>query len=317
MKRWSKPFWLLGLTSVGLLVIAAAAWHSRSTAQADTAVMKVVPASQTVDLAGGQFSVDVFAEQIDDPNGLAAFEFKLAYDPVVIRLVGVGPGPFPSSTGRNVSCSRSSGREGEIQYLQFGCGSIAQGPPWGPTGSGLLATVTFAPRAGGTTPLAMTKVGMVKVIPTQGVPDENIPVTGEGGSVTVVGTGPEPTPEPDEPTPIPTVVVTPGLTPVATPVDYSYFTPEPGETPMTRPIARADTSRSGSNGGTSANSGTQGTTGSTTGETAGGSPRAGTGPPEQETARWPTVTGALLAAGGAVLLSLAVHLQRAGSRRRI
>jgi len=297
----------IGILGVGLLIAAAAVSSNGGTVGAQTAVMKVVPASQTVDISDGNFTLEVLAEQVDDPNGLAAFEFTLSYDPDVIRFVEVKAGPFLGSPERNAHCSASRHDSAGTEDIQFGCGTIAHGPPWGPTGSGLLATVTFAPRAAGTTSLNVT-AEMTKVIPTYWIPDENIAVVGQGGSVTVVGSGPEPTPRPDEPTAIPIVVVSFGTPAAVTLPDYSYLTPEPGETPMTQSLdsaraAGASTGSSSSSGGEA-----QGT--------AGGSPRAGEGPPEKDAAWWPMLIGGLLAAAGAALLPLAAYLGGASLKRR-
>jgi hypothetical protein len=297
----------LGILGVGLLIAAAAVSSNGGTVGAQTAVMKVVPASQTVDIGAGNFTLEVLAEQVDDPNGLAAFEFKLSYDPEVIRFVGVKAGPFLGSTGRDAHCTASRHDSAGTEDIQFGCGTIAQGPPWGPTGSGLLATVTFAPRAAGTTSLNL-KAEMAKVIPAYRIPDENIAVVGQGGSVTVVGSGPEPTPRPDEPTAIPIVVVPSGTPAAVTPPDYSWLAPEPGETPMTRPIDGMNTTGANTSSSSSSGGAAQGT--------AGGSPRAGEGPPEKDAAWWPMLIGSLLAAAGISLLPLAVHLRGASLKRR-
>lgn len=296
----------IGILGVGLLIAAAAVWPDGGTVGAQTAVMKVVPASQTVDIGDGNFTVEVVAEQVDDPNGLAAFEFKLSYDPEVIRFVEVAAGPFIASTGLNTPCFRSRHQYSSgAEDIQFGCGTMGHGPPWGPTGSGLLAIVTFAPRAAGTTSLNMTS-GMTKVIPAHGsLPDESIPAVAHGGSVTVVGSGPEPTPEPDEPTRVPIVVVPSEPPPAVAPTGTSYLAPEPGETPMTRPIDGSYTAGAST-----------GSSGDEAQGTAGGSPRAGEGPPEKDAAWWPMLIGSLLAAAGISLLPLAVHLRGASLKRR-
>jgi hypothetical protein len=298
----------LGLLGVGLFIAAAAVWPDGGTVGAQTAVMKIVPARQTVDIGDGNFTLEVLAEQVDDPNGLAAFEFKLSYDPEVIRFVEVKAGPFLGSTERDVHCIASRHDSAGTEDIQFGCGTIAQGPPWGPTGSGLLATVTFAPRAAGTTSLNVA-AQMTKVIPAYSIPDENIAVVGQGGSVTVVGSGPEPTPRPDEPIAIPIVVVPSVTPPAVTPTGPSWLAPEPGETPMTRPIDGSY--MTGASTGSSGDE-AQGTAGGS----AGGSPRAGEGPPEKDAAWWPMLIGSLLAAAGVSLLPLAAYLRGASLKRR-
>jgi hypothetical protein len=304
MNRSVKFFGLVGLGSAGLLLAVMAVWTPSNTAEAQTAEMKAVPASQTVDLTSGNFTLEIVAEQVDDPNGLAAFEFKLMYDPDIIRFVGVEAGPFLASTGRNTHCVSSRHRLAGSEDIQFGCVSDAQGPPWGPTGSGLLATVTFAPRAAGTTSLNMA-TGMTRVIPAQGeLADENIAVVAQNASVTVTGSGPEPTPQPDEPTPVP-VMEAPSNVPAA-PTPSTYLTPQPGSTPMSRSVESA---RASGTTGSSGSSGSQGT--------AGGSPRAGEGPGKADPAWWPPLAAGLLAIAGASLLPFALYLRGAGVKRRV
>jgi hypothetical protein len=303
MNKSVRLLGLVGLGSAGLLLAVMAVWTASNTAEAQTADMKVVPASQTVDLSGGTFTLEIVAEQVDDPNGLAAFEFKLTYDPDIIRFVGVEAGPFLASTGRDARCVSARHRLAGSEDIQFGCVTNAQGPPWGPNGSGLLATVTFAPRAAGTTSLNMAP-GMTKVIPAYELPDENIAVVAQGGSVTVVGSGPEPTPKPDEPTPVPVIEAPSNAPPAPTP--STWLTPEPGATPMTLTVGSG---RASGTTGNSSDSASQGT--------AGGSPRAGEGPGKADPAWWPPLVAGLLAIAGASLLPFALYLRGAGVKRRI
>ena len=307
MKRRSKALGLIGILGVALLFAAAAVWSAATTAHAQTPIMKIVPADQTVDISNGNFSVDVVIEGVSD---LGSFEFKLIIDPAVVRLVGVTEGPFLGSTGRQLHCPApiySQPAEGmPADTLRFSCATLGTDTP-GPTGSGTLATVTLAPRKAGTSILNLIawdeQTGTTKTI------GDVIDVTSSGGEVTVVGSGPEPTPEPDEPTAIPTSPAPPPRT-TPTPRGISWLTPEPGQTPMSRlidPDITAGSASGGSQG--SASGGAQGTTG--------GSPRAGEGPPQNPDALWPAITAAILAAGGMALLSIAFYTRRAYSRRRI
>jgi hypothetical protein len=314
MDRNVRFLGLVGLVGVGLLIAAAAVWPNGGTAGAQTAVMKVVPASRTVDVGDGKFTVEMMVE---DVSNLAAFEFTLTFDPSVLRLVKVDSGPFLGSTGRVVQCpapiheSPAPSAPSE-DALRFGCVTSGEGMP-GASGSGLLGTVTFAPRKAGTSRL---RLGLAQdhFFLTDPL-GEDLTVSPQGGSVEVVGSGPPATPEPDEPTAIPTAhKKTTTTTP--TPRDSWWLTPEPGEISLARPLdgsyaAGADTGgsgASGASGGSGAGGGAQGT--------AGGSPRAGTGPPEEEAVLWPTLAAVLLAAGGATSLSFAFYLRRAVSRRR-
>jgi len=317
MNRWLKVFWPIGMASGGLLLVAAAAWSVGGTAQADTAVMKVAPASQTVDVGDGKFTVDIVIENVSD---LAAFEFTLTFDPSILGYVPTveeGPvvGPFLGSTGRTVLCPQyiyyspapSSPTEDAVV---FGCVSFdpaVDDKKPGASGTGVAATVTFVPRKAGTSQL---RLGLAKDNFSLADPfGEDLPVSAEGGSVKVTGSGQEEPPDPDDPTRIPAQTPAPRITPVATPYSPSYLTPEAGEPTLVRPIDSADTTAARSNGGTDGES--------AAGGGAGGSPRAGTGPPEKEAAWWPVLASGLLAVGGIALLSLAACARRAVNRRQI
>ena len=311
MDRSVRFLGLVGLVGVGVLIAAAAVWPNGGTAGAQTAVMKVVPASRTVDVSDGKFTVEI---RVEDVSNLGDFEFGLNFDRSVLRLVKVEAGPFLGSSGRAVFCAQPLYLSPSLSIpsedaLQFGCLTKTAELP-GASGSGLLATVTLAPRKAGTSQLRLGLAqDKTKLVSPSG---EDLSFDSQSGSVEVVGSGPTQTPEPDE-TPIPTAAFLPAVTPPATLAGPSWLTPEPGEGSLTRSLdgsyaAGADTSGSGASGGSGAGGGAQGT--------AGGSPRAGTGPPEQEATLWPTLAAVLLAAGGATSLSFAFYLRRAVSRRR-
>ena len=299
----------IGILGVGLLIAAAAVSSNGGTVGAQTAVMKVVPASQTVDISDGNFTVDIV---IEDVSNLGSFEFKVKIDPAIIRLVGVEEGPFLGSTERQTHCQSPIYLQpvtgAAADTLDFGCATTGRDIA-APSGSGTLATVTFAPRRNGTSLIAL--IASNEVDKGTGLTDtlsNAITVASSGGEVTVVGSGPEPAPDRDEPTPIPTSPPPPPKSSV-TPTGPSWLTPEPGETPMTRPI-----DGSYMTGGSTGSSGDEAQ--GTAGGSAGGSPRAGEGPPEKDAAWWPMLVGGLLAAAGAALLPLAAYLGGASLKRR-
>ena len=298
----------IGILGVGLLIAAAGIWSAANTAQAQTPAIKIVPASQTVDISGGKFSVDIVVE---DVSNLGAFEFKLKINPAIIRLVGVEEGPFLGSTGRQTYCPAPTYSQpvpgAPADTLRFGCATTAHDTA-GPSGSGTLATVTFAPRRNGTSPIAL--IASNEVDKGTGLTDtlsNTITVDSSGAEVTVVGSGPEPAPDRDEPTPIPTSPPPPPK-PSVTPTGPSWLAPEPGETPMTRPIDGSYTA--GGSTGSSSSSGDEAQ------GTAGGSPRAGEGPPEKDAAWWPMLIACLFAAAGVSLLPLAAYLRGISLKRR-
>ena len=308
MSSRTKSFLPLGLAITGLLLLATGA-ASVQTARAQSPVIRVEPATRTVDVDGGSFTVDIV---IDNVTNLGAYEFELVFDPSVLRVVGVENGAFLGSSSRTVRCEEpellSPPAGGPANKLRFAC-HTQNATPSGPNGSGVLATVTLAPKAAGSSPL--TLIASTSRTGVAGVLGNNLNAGAESGSVTVVGEGEAATPSPDEPTPIPTEQeYIPSADRTPEPSVNDLFTPQPGETPMTRPIAasaQGNTNRS-SNGATTGGSGSGNAT------TGAGSPRAGTGP-EQETNWWPTAAGATLAVTGALLLSFSVYLQRVRVRR--
>ncbi|MDI6858178.1 MAG: cohesin domain-containing protein [Dehalococcoidia bacterium] len=320
MSRRNALSLLLCTAGIGLFCLAAALSPGSRPAYGQSPVMKVAPASQTVQMAGPTFNVDIVLENV---SNLGAFEFTLSFDPDIVRFVGVGPGPFLGSTGRELYCPRplhyspSSG-DPALDAVRFGCVSSDQGAGTpGASGSGVVANLQFAARAPGQSVLGL---GLSNEV--YGIADifgNGLYVTAQSGSVTVEGsiTTPTSTPRADEPTPIPTQPPPPiqQATPTRHPDALSWLTPQPGETPMARLVSDADPSGSGAAGRTGG-SGSAARSGGTAQTNADGSPRAGTGPPQYETAWWPTLAGGLLAAGGIVLLSLAYSIRPPQRQKR-
>lgn len=313
MSRRNALSLLLYTAGIGLFCLAAVLSSTTRPAHGQSPVMKVAPASQTVQMGGPTFNVDIVLENV---SNLGAFEFTLSFDPDIVRLVSVSPGPFLGSTGREIYCpqplhySPSSG-DPALDAVRFGCVSSDQGAGTpGAYGSGVVANVQFAARAPGQSILGLGLTSEVYGIAD--VYGNGLYVTAESGSVTVEGsiTTPTSTPRADEPTPIPTQPPPPiqQATPTRHPEAFSWLTPQPGETPMARLLSDADPSESSAAGGRSGSSGAS-RPGGTAQTNADGSPRAGTGLPQHETAWWPTLTGGLLAAGGIVLLSLAYSIR--------
>lgn len=314
MRYRLKLFLPLGLAAAGLLTLTTGTWFGGGSAQAQSVVVRLDPPSQTVDVSSGDFTVNVM---IDGVTNLGAYEFQMTFDPNVVRFVGVENKPFLESTGRMLYCPPATlfyDQEGELaNRLRFSCATqypTAVGPD-GPDGSGVLATVTFAPQGAGTSPL--TLIASTDDTGTSSVDGVNLNAVGQSGEVTVVGEGPTATPKPDEPTPtaVPARKYVPLVHATPDPGVDSLFTPDPGETPLSRPMPgnamAIPSGTSGTSGG-----GVSAVAGSSRGSSAGGSPRAGSGPPEGEAARWPMFAGGLLAAAGAGLLAFSILLKRGG-----
>ncbi|MBN1888717.1 MAG: S8 family serine peptidase [Thermoflexales bacterium] len=110
-------------------------------------------------------TVDVLVQDISD---LAAFQFDLSYDPVVVRVSDVTLGAFLGSGGRSTTAlgptiDNTSGR------LSFG--GVSYGAAPGASGSGTLATITFSPQAAGSASLALANVQLRDTLNSQ-IPDD-------------------------------------------------------------------------------------------------------------------------------------------------
>jgi hypothetical protein len=303
-----KPFSTFAPALAGLLLITAGLAVAGPSAHAQSPTMRVEPASQTVDVGGGNFTVNI---RIDNVTNLGAYDIELTFNPSVLRFVAVEDSGFLGSTGRQLRCPSpfldSLNKPGDT--LRFGCATQASTPPQpdgstlpGPSGSGVLASVTFAPRAAGN---SLLTPGSESGWAPPFVPgDEIIPVVMRGAQVTVVGEGPAATPRPDEPTPLPVRDETPVANLTPTPDTSWMFTPEPGQTPMTRPMPGRQMTSPSADGVTAAYIDPSGSSAANR-----GSPRAGTGP-EQNTSRWPTLTGLTLMVGGIILLSFAAYTRK-------
>jgi hypothetical protein len=289
----------LGILGVGLLIAAVSAARSpNDTIAAQGATVSLVPSSQNVQI-GETFTVDVV---IDNATNLAAYEFRITYDPNILKIEGVTQTDFLRSTGRGVMCP-PIGDEAARKTTDawFGCATINKGagPPVG--GSGVLAHISFSARGPGLTYLTFVKLELADDMSE----DCCAPVSWRESAVRVIAPD-EPTPEDPPPTPTfdPTAM-TPAPNPAAPTPGTSYLAPEPGETPMTRPID-----------GSYMTGASTGSSGDEAQGTAGGSPRAGEGPPEKDAAWWPMLIGGLLAAAGVSLLPLAAYLRGASLKRR-
>ena len=135
------------------------------------AIVALVPSSQSVP-AGQQLSVDV---TVADVTNLGSYEWMLEFDPLVIEYVNVANGPFLGSTGRSVFCPSPILAEGSVR---FGCVTTGTAPP-GPSGSGVLSTLTFNALVEGTSALHFVWVELSDPL------GDDIHAVSEDGSVTV------------------------------------------------------------------------------------------------------------------------------------
>lgn len=157
------------------LALGLAAWQVRPVSGQGAVVRVVAPS--TWPPGGGIFEVRIEAEGV---TNLAAFQFKLAFDPAVLGFDGVEATPFLGSTGRTVSCWGGELLPPQHDIFFLGCGTLGGAPP-GPAGSGVLAIARFHPVGTGPSPLTLSSVELADPLA------EDIPATVVQGSV-IVGT---------------------------------------------------------------------------------------------------------------------------------
>lgn len=276
---------LLLLTGIGVLLSAA----GRSSA-AET-VVSLLPASQSVK-TGSQVEVSVEAENV---TNLAAYEFRLSYNPDVLTYLGFEDAGYLGSTGRQVSCPVPVVEEGSVL---LGCGTLKPSPE-GPTGSGVLAKVKFRAVGAGTSPIVFTKVALAN---PEAIDCCGEPVVREA-AVTVSASGKAP--PPPTPTPNRQLRVQRPAQGAPTPPYYS-LTDQPTPGSATGAEGAATTGSATPADGAPGPTAGQGQFPRTAqgGETSGTTfPVGGSGPPETDGAPWATPLGFSLAFLGMLLLA--------------
>jgi hypothetical protein len=209
-------FMTLAATLIGTMVVAPAG-------QAQTppleGTVRLSPAMSDVPGTAGPFTVYVVAEDLQhdgaityDDNrdstpdrsvasvGLAAYQITIEYDPAVLAVGGVEPGPDLGRTGRSFQCLPPDRQPGSFS---FGCISSGDAPP-GTQGTLTLASIELVPQGPGLSPVSLDAVLV-------GPLGDSFTVAVSGGAARVTGTVP-PTPT----SALPVSSVTPAaLTPAA------------------------------------------------------------------------------------------------------
>jgi hypothetical protein len=108
--------------------------------------MRVDSTCTVSQVAGVPFTVPVL---IDYAADMSAFEFTMNWNPAILQLQQVDLGGFLLSTGRTFGGIVQSGGPGALTYGAYTVGAT----PAGPSGSGVLAILTFMPLAAGNTVL--------------------------------------------------------------------------------------------------------------------------------------------------------------------
>lgn len=225
LDRFVRAGWIVAAAVlVAIVLFSSQAQQGTSTASVSMSFLRVSPVSQTVSL-GTDAEVNVVIETSEE---VAAFEFELLFSRDVLEVETIVPGPFLSSTGRQVFCIDVPGES----VVRFSCVSYGQ-LPTPPSGSGAVAILAFSTVGPGTSRLNLQGCELATVF---GVP---LPVTCEDGSITVV-VGPAFTPTATAtPAVPPTATGTPAVGPTATPTRKPA--PQPTKTPPPTAVAATAT----------------------------------------------------------------------------
>ena len=188
--RYGLRFGLVPALAVGLV-----AWSAASAA-ATGADVRLEPEEVSARVEDGPFEVTVrveginhsFVDRGERSEGLGIYQFSLHFDPEIVAVTDMEPGPFLGSTGRATSCFAQIRPEDESVF-DFAC--ISGAPPAnGPQGSGTLAQLTLVPLTAGTTDLVLEG----ELGGPLGSTGDDIAFKVENGALTVTGSGPPPQP---------------------------------------------------------------------------------------------------------------------------
>lgn len=212
-RPWHSMLFRLG-PALGLLqLIAGAALLTSAAAQNVEGTVQIEPALSVVPWERQRFTVFVTVEDLahagsitydDDSDGvpdretpsvgLGAFELQVGFDPAVLALQTVQPGPGVTGGQRTFQCLQRS----EPGVFSFACISAGGNPP-GPQGDLTLAALTFGLAGGSASYLTLNAQ-------LAGPLGDSIPVQsdGGGGAVRITGAPQQPTPTAGPGTPRPT-----------------------------------------------------------------------------------------------------------------
>ena len=227
-------------------LLSASAAHSQ-TPPVEGAI-RLTPALSNVAGSGGPFTVYIVAENVQhagaityDDNrdgtpdrsepstGMAAFQVTIEYDPAILTVGGVEPGPDLGRNGRAFQCLPPDQKAGSLTYGCISTGSSTQGAQ----GTMTLASIELLPQGPGLSLLSLDAV-------LAGPLGDGVSVAISGGAARVAGpvqataTSAAPTSSGEETLPpVPTVTGTLTQTPragTASPTDQAPATPtdQPG-----------------------------------------------------------------------------------------
>jgi hypothetical protein len=188
-----------GLSLLGAAIISISLVGT-AMAQTNQPRMSVQPPSEQVKKGDPDIKVNIVADNV---KNVAAFQFALSYDSSILKYVSVEGGSFLGSSGREPQCPQPMVDSGNPETLHFNCVTLGpppsvQGGKAGADGSGVLATVTFSPIGGGTSPLDLKEGRLIAAeLDSKGMPVEisaaiqgstlNVEANGGGLSMAVLG----------------------------------------------------------------------------------------------------------------------------------
>ncbi len=162
-------------------------------AGAPPALVRISPTTQSV-AAGDDVDIDIRADGVVDPDGLGSYEFTLRFAPNVLTYRDFNNGPWLGSTGRSpLMCiflpdiDADGDTVDDPGFVLLGCSSHGLSPP-GPTGSGLLTTVTLGTSCAGSSHVGFERLELTDTF------GNDIPAEAAAGTITVSGGTPCPTP---------------------------------------------------------------------------------------------------------------------------
>jgi len=237
----------LRVISLLVLMVGAVCILEVNAASPDTTV-RIEPTHLAVSL-NEAFVVKVVIEGAED---VAAFQFDLIYRPSIVQVTEATLGDFLGSTGRSVM---PIGPTVDNQQGRMSLGAISFGDATGPSGTGVLATITCVARGEG---ISVLQLQNVQVLDSQADAQS---VTVENGQVEVRGAAtptalatpaaaptatPRPTSTPPRPitstptaiaplSPTPTVIRVPLPSPMPSPTSLPYETPTSAPPPSPTP----------------------------------------------------------------------------------
>jgi hypothetical protein len=172
-----RIFHVFGLLLLGLLGgFALATSIQRGQAQGNEAVVRAVPSSLSVSASTDKIDVAI---EVENVSNLAGFQFFLAVNPDVLRLLSADKTPFLAQSGREIVCRDPVIQEGVVL---FACVTLRPTPA-GVDGNGTIATVSVKPLGSGRSSLTLSKVTLVH-------PDGSVlPIVVTNGELTILRTG--------------------------------------------------------------------------------------------------------------------------------